>query len=682
MRRGWLGISPIALLLAVFNFGGCKVGPDYHRPASKFVEASWSQSADPHLNGQPVDPTVWWESFNDPMLNNLVEIALAENIDIKEAGKRILEVRALRDVAAGSLYPQQQTLNGFYQNVRISRNTANFVTVPGFFETDRVFDVFNNNFNLAWELDFWGRLRRTVESADAQVEQTMAAYDMVKVVMLAELAKTYIEMRTIESRMDLVRKHIEIQAKLVELSEKRMNEGTGTKLDYHQSSASLAKIEAILPGLDILRRHASNRICVLLGCAPTDVQSCFGEPGKIPTPPSEVASGIPCDLLRRRPDVQMAERELAAQSARIGIAEAEFYPHISLVGQVGVQAKDFSKLYRGSSITGNVGPGFSWNLLNYGRIKSNVRHEQEAFERLCYAYQNSVLKAYQEVEDAQTSFVNGFQRLDATSKFVHNAFSAAEISLTAYEEGAIDFDRVLELQSQVVQAEDALASVRGDLAMSLVKIYMAMGGGWSVSGCTEPVNRTFEAIVSSSDQQYQNVPAQPYQNVPTLQYQNVPALQYQNVPAQGVIDANDSIDNSVKPTTDGGVVRVQSFNHASNTPSAAYAPTPHASSIPAQQHASHLPSAPYYPMPGATGQNPPINPQAMYAPSSTQAQMAPYRPTINTPNPQPVSYVDARQAREQNSPMSPTQFHPIGPKSSEPNRYGPPRNAAVQWMQR
>lgn len=653
MRRGWLGISPIALLLAVIYCVGCKVGPEYHRPGSKFVEASWSQSADPHLNGQPVNPTVWWESFNDPMLNNLVEIALAENIDIKEAGKRILEVRALRDVAAGSLYPQQQSLNGFYQNVRISRNTANFVTVPGFFETDRVFDVFNNNFNLAWELDFWGRLRRTVESADAQVEQTMAAYDMVKVVMLAELAKTYIEMRTIESRMDLVRKHIEIQAKLVELSEKRMNEGTGTKLDYHQSSASLAKIEAILPGLDILRRHASNRICVLLGCAPTDVQSCFGEPGLIPTPPSEVAAGIPCDLLRRRPDVQMAERELAAQSARIGIAQAEFYPHISLVGQVGVQAKDFSKLYQATSITGNVGPGFSWNLLNYGRTKSKVRHEQEAFERLCYAYQNSVLKAYQEVEDAQTSFVNGFQRLDATSKFVHNAFSAAEISLTAYEEGAIDFDRVLELQSQVVQAEDALASVRGDLAMSLVKIYMAMGGGWSISGCPEPINRTSETIVSSSVQPYQNVPA------------------------QCVIDPTESKDHSVKPSTDGGVVGVQSFNHASNANSAAYVPTQQPSPILAQQHARHLPSAPYYPMTEPIRQHPPVIPQAMCAPTSTQAQMAPYSPALNSPRPQPVSYVDPRKTREQNPPTNPTQFRPI-----ELNNYGPPRNAAVQWMQR
>lgn len=669
MRRGWLGISPIALLLAVFYFGGCKVGPDYHRPASKFVETSWSQSADPHLNGQPVDPTVWWESFNDPMLNNLVEIALAENIDLKEAGKRILEVRALRNVAAGSLFPQQQTHNGSYQNVRISGTTANFVTVPGFFETDRVFDVFGSNFSLAWELDFWGRLRRTVESADAQVEQTMAAYDMVRVVMLAELAKTYIEMRTIESRMAFVRKHIEIQAKLVELSEKRMNEGTGTKLDYHQSSSSLARVEAILPGLDILRRQASNRICVLLGCAPTDVQSCFGDPGVIPTPPSEVAAGIPCDLLRRRPDVQMAERELAAQSAKIGIAQAEFYPHISLVGQVGLQSKDLSKLFQSTSMVGNVGPGFSWNLLNYGRIKNQVRYEQEAFERLCYAYQNSVLKAYQEVEDAQSSFINGFQRLDATSKFVNNAYSAAEISLTAYEEGAIDFDRVLELQSQVVQAEDALASVRGDLAMSLVKIYMAMGGGWSVSGCSEPINRTSETIVSS--------PAQPYQNVPAQPYQNVPAQPDQNVPAQSIIDASESRDNAVKPTTDGGVVKVQNFNHASNAPSAAYVPNQQHSPMLAQQHARYLPIAPYYPMAAPIRQNPPVNSQAMNAPTLTQAQIAPYRPTLNSPSPQPVSYVDQRQTRTQNPPTSPGQFRPI-----EPNNYGPPRNAAVQWMQR
>lgn len=622
MRRGWLGIRPTALLLlAVFYFGGCKVGPDYHRPAPKVIEASWSQAADPHLNGQPVDLTVWWESFNDPMLNNLVEIALAENIDLKEAGKRILEARALRNVAAGSLYPQQQSLNGTYQNIRISGTTANFVTVPGFFETDRVFDFFGTNFNLAWEMDFWGRLRRTVESADAQVEQTMAAYDMVKVVMLAELAKTYIEMRTIESRMEFVRKHIEIQAKLAELSEKRMAEGIGTKLDYHQSSASLARVEALLPGLDILRRQASNRICVLLGCAPTDVQSCFGEPGKIPTPPSEIAAGIPCDLLRRRPDVQMAERELAAQSARIGIAEAEFYPSISLVGQIGLQSKDLSKLFQTTSMIGNVGPGVSWKLLNYGRIKNQVRYEQEAFERLCYAYQNSVLKAYQEVEDAQTSFTSGFQRLDATSKFVNNAYSAAEISLTAYEEGAIDFDRVLELQSQVVLAEDALASVRGDLAMSLVKVYLAMGGGWAVSGCSPPISRAPEPNVAVAEQQF--------------------------IPASGqhVVDVNQQPD-------------VTFVN-----PSAAQTP---------------LYSNTQY-------NNGPVYVQAPYAQPLNQTQMAPYPPSFTPPRPMPisyggprqVSYVDPRQTREPSSPPSPGHM-----RTSAPNGNGLPQNAAVQWMQR
>lgn len=498
MRESFFRVSPIALLIAGLACG-CKVGPEYCRPMPQFLEPQWSQTAEsPRLNGQPANLSVWWQSFNDPQLTSLVEMAIDDNLQLKEAGRRILEARALRNVAAGSLYPQQQALNGSYSNVRISKNTANFVTVPGFFETDRVFDIWNSNFGLAWELDFWGRLRRTVESADAQVEQSMAAYDLIRIVMLAELAKTYIEMRTIEARIELVQKNIDIQHKLVSLADKRLNEGVGTKLDCHQASSNLAKVEALLPGLEILRRQSSHRICVLLGCAPTDIQNCLGEIGQIPVPPPAIAGGIPCDLLRRRPDVQVAERELAAQSAKIGIAEAEFYPHIALTGSIGLQAQDLSKLFQTTSLIGNVGPGFQWNLLNYGRIKHRVIAEQQAFERLCFAYQNSVLKAYQEVEDAQAAYINGFERLQATQQFVNDAESAAKISVAAYADGAIDFGRVLILQADVVRAQDELAAVRGDLALSLVKIYLAMGGGWSVSGCPTIAREATDAAWGSA----------------------------------------------------------------------------------------------------------------------------------------------------------------------------------------
>lgn len=518
MRRGSIKKRSAAALLACLLATGCKVGPEYQRPFDHhYLEASWSQAPNPRLTGQPLDISQWWDHFDDPQLNHLVEMAVVDNLGLKEAGKRVLEAQALRKVAAGSLFPQQQSLNASYSNLRISQNVANFVTVPGFFETDRVFDLWTSSLGLTWELDFWGRLRRTVEVADAQVDQSMAAYDLVKVVMLAELARTYIEMRTVESRIELVHKNIEIQKKLVELTEKRLQEGLGNKLDYHQAASNLAKVQAILPNLEILRRQSSNRICVLLGCAPTDIQHCLGQPGIIPTPPPEIAVGVPCDLLRRRPDVQVAERQLAAQSAKIGIAQADFYPQIALTGQIGLQSQNLSSLFQTPSLVGAIGPGFQWNILNYGRIKNRVVAEREGFERLCFAYHDVVLKAYQEVEDAQVAYLNGFDRLAAISQYVDDARTAAEIALAAFEEGSTDFDRVLQLQSQAVLAEDEQASVRGELAISLVKFYLAMGGGWSISGpefCTANGTEYRAEYVAASGSEHGTVPSEHLQAQP------------------------------------------------------------------------------------------------------------------------------------------------------------------------
>lgn len=469
------------LAVCWFCLCGCKVGPNYREPVTDKVACAWNNAADYRLNGQPQDLATWWQVFQDPVLDRLVENALNNNLQLKESAKRILEVAALRNVAAGNLYPQHQSLDGSYSNIRISENTANFVTVPGFFETDRTFDLYNTNFGLVWELDFWGRLRRTVEAADAQVEQTIAAFDMVKVVLLSEVARTYIEMRTIEARIDLVHRYEDTYRELHVLTEQRLQEGTGNKLDLHQSASVLSKVSADIPGLELLRRQASNRLCVLLGCLPTDIQNDLGNTGMIPSPPPAVAVGIPADLLRRRPDVHAAERQLAEQSAKIGIAQAEFYPHISLTGNIGLQSKNLSQLFQTGSITGNAGPGFSWNILNYGRIKNRVQSEREGFERLCYAYQNSVLKASQEAEDALIAFLNNFDRLHALNESADNAYEASLIGVSAFKEGAIDFGRVLQLQGELIRAEMESTIVRGELALSLVKIYLAVGGGWKES---------------------------------------------------------------------------------------------------------------------------------------------------------------------------------------------------------
>ncbi|TWT93115.1 efflux transporter outer membrane subunit [Neorhodopirellula pilleata] len=488
----------LAFAIALCALMGCKVGPEYRGvPASS--PPAWTQAAHPAIQGEIDHSSHWWRSFNDPVLDELVQIALLDNMELKEAAKRILEVRSKRNVVAGNLLPQQQSLNGSFSNLSISENTANFVTVPGFFVTDRVFDNWNGNFGLAWELDFWGRLRRAVESADANVDGSVAAYNFVRTVMLAELAQSYIEMRTIEARMMLVQQQIAAQQTLLSLAQRRFEEGQGDRLDVEQSKSNLHLVEYQLPGLETLRRQACHRICVLTGSCPVDLHEVLGNSGQIPVPSAGVAVGIPSDLLRRRPDLHVAERQLAAQSAKIGIAEAELYPHITLIGQVGLEAQNFNDLFGAASLISNVGPGFRWNILNYGRIKNQVAAERYAFERLYYAYQQAALEAYREAEDAQVSFVNGFARLDMIQRASQSAFEAARIGHVSYTEGAANLDRVLRLQQAHLLAESEAATARGDLAMSLVKVYLAMGGGWESPSITSPHCST--AICAESERE-------------------------------------------------------------------------------------------------------------------------------------------------------------------------------------
>ncbi len=468
---------------------GCKVGPDYKRPKVDYLQQAWTDQGHPRFEGQLIDEKTWWRVFNDPILDGMIAIALTNNLDLQQARQRILETRALRQVAAGNLFPQQQTGNASYNRIRISENNANFVTVPGFFQTATSFSSFTSNFSAAWELDFWGKYRRIVESADANVGASIAALDLAKVLLIGEVARSYIDLRTIEQRILLARSNIEIQRATLALTEAKLEAGKAVKLDYHQSKANLAQTESAVPTLELLRRQANHQLCVLLGQTPKDIYSASDRFGQIPEPPSAIALGIPNDLLRRRPDVRVAEWELAAQSARIGIAKADFYPQLSLVGTIGVSAQSASDLFQSSSLIGTTGPAASWNLLNYGRIKNRVIAEQKAFERLKIAYHETILNAYKEAQDSQAAFINYWTRMENLKVASENSAAAVTISQAAFKEGATDFNRVYMLQSDLVRVQDSVAENKGRIAQSLINLYVAIGGGWDVSGaaCQAPM---------------------------------------------------------------------------------------------------------------------------------------------------------------------------------------------------
>ncbi len=364
----------------------------------------------PAVTGEPINHQAWWTHFGDPILDSLIAQSTAENLTLREAGKRVLESRARRDFTRGTFWPQTQTMDAAYARQSLSSNTANFFSIPGIFSPNVNPQQWSAGLSATWELDFWGRYRRAIEAADASLDATIAAYDAAAVLLLAEVAQTYVEMRTAENRLNLARANFQIQTKTLELAQQKREAGLSSTVDVAQAELNYGQTAALLPLLEIERVQANNRLCVLLGRDPTDLRPEIGYTGVIPMPVMDVALGVPADLVRRRPDIRQAERELAAQSARIGVAKSDFYPHLSLTGSVGVASQNINRLFESSSQVGLIAPQASWKIFNYGRLRANLQAERAAYERLCYAYRNSVLSALREAEDAQVAFTHGYDR--------------------------------------------------------------------------------------------------------------------------------------------------------------------------------------------------------------------------------------------------------------------------------
>ncbi len=455
--------------------GGCTtLGPDFKPPEAP-ESKSWLETKDPRVNSKTVDYSSWWSVLNDPVLNKLIKIAYNQNLTLRTAGIRILEARAQLGIATGAQYPQLQTLGGGYQANRSSRND------PLFGEgSDRTFDSFDLGFDAAWELDFWGRFRRGVESADANLIASIAEYDDVLVTLTAEVARAYVSIRTFEERIVIARRNVEIQARSLQIAEVRFRNGATTELDVRQAESLLRNTEALIPELQLGRRQAINALNTLLGMPPSELQSILSGPEAIPVPPAEVAVGVPAELLRRRPDIRQAELQAAAQSALIGVATADLYPSFSIAGSIGYLADDGRELFESDSLTGIIRPGFSWNIFNYGRLKNNVRAQDARFQQLIVTYQNTVLNAYQEVEDALVGILRSQEQVGFLSQAVQATARSVDLAVVQYRDGVADYTRVLNTQTALVDQQDRLTSTRGNVVLSLVAMYKGLGGGWQL----------------------------------------------------------------------------------------------------------------------------------------------------------------------------------------------------------
>jgi NodT family efflux transporter outer membrane factor (OMF) lipoprotein len=329
-------------------------------------------------------------------------------------------------------------------------------------------------------LDFWGRFRRGIESADAQLLASVAAYDDALVSLVAEVALNYISLRTLEEQLAVAHANVEIQQSSYEIVSEKFLGGAVTKLDAEQAASLLEDTRALIPGLEASIRQTQNNLCLLLGIPPRDLQDVLGGGRPIPNAPPQVAVGIPADLLRRRPDIRRAERLLAAQSARIGIAKSDLLPRLSLLGTVSVASKDFANLFDGDSIEAFGGPSFRWAILNYGRLSNNVRVQDAEYQALISDYENTVLRAQTEVESAIAAFLGARRQVDFLARSVEAASNAVSLADFQYREGAVDYTRVINTQQFLLTEQDKWVSTKGAVALNLTTLFRALGGGWEL----------------------------------------------------------------------------------------------------------------------------------------------------------------------------------------------------------
>lgn len=467
------------IVLCLLTAGCTMVGPDFEPPEVDVAD-SWLEAHDPKVDTSTEAYKDWWSVFNDPILNALIEKAYAQNLNLQAAGLRILQARAQLGIATGQQYPQSQSIQSSYTRSRSSENAPPFANLPPTLDVDNAINVWQTDFAVSWEADVWGKFRRNIQAADANLAGSMLNYDAVLVTLTGDVALTYTNIRTLEQRLAYTRDNLKLQQRGLQIARDRFEFGATSELDVQQSLSQVKGTESTIPVLELNIRTAKNALSLLMGMPPSDLQTILGTAGGIPKAPVQAAVGIPNDLIRRRPDVRAAEMAAAAQSALIGVAQSDLYPQFVLAGSIGVAGVSFSDQFDSGSGSGFFTPLINWNIFNYGRIRNNVRAQDAAFQQLVVNYQNVVLNAAREVEDG----LIGFLRSQQQAAFLEEAIKASQrsvvLSLDQYEAGATDYQRVLTSQASLLSQQDSVAQAEGNTVASLVTTYRALGGGWQL----------------------------------------------------------------------------------------------------------------------------------------------------------------------------------------------------------
>jgi len=457
-----------ALVIGLMFFG-CAVGPNY-TPVKPSAPDKWYAEMAGGLNPSTPTPATlsrWWTIFNDAELSSLIDRAVKGNLDLKTASARVREARAQLGISRAGLFP---FVNAIADAANIRTNTSG--------STGTETNLYSVGFDAGWELDIFGGVRRSVEAATAQVGASQENLNDVLVTLLAEVALNYVEVRTLQARLTEAEATIRTLQETYDLNRSLYKAGIIGELTLQESLRILENARAVIPSFETAINAAKNRLAVLIGERPGTLQPELAEKKPIPALPVSVAVGIPAETLRRRPDIRRAERNLAAQTARIGQATADLYPQFSLAGTIGLESIDSSDLLDWGSRFWYIGPSVSWNIFNAGAIRQNIEVQSARQEQTLIQYQATVLGAQEEVENALVAYAKEQLRLESLERATAAARRAELLARDRYQAGLVDFYNVLDAQRSLLVIQDNLAQSSGAVASNLVRIYKALGGGW------------------------------------------------------------------------------------------------------------------------------------------------------------------------------------------------------------
>lgn len=492
-KEGIKGRGVLCVLLLPFVLSSCaSVGPDFaglEAPQQK----EWQEDAKLRQVTDGGDNSLWWKHFNDPVLNQLIETAHKQNLSLQVAGLRVLEARARLGIATWNQFPQDVGVNGSYTNQQYSNINSDIPLAPSN-NSDQISQL---GLSATWEMDFWGRFRRGVEAEEASLYASYASYDDFLVILNSEIANTYVNICTYEERLRIAQKNVGLQQRSLDITQVRFRNATTTELDVRRAETLLMQTKSLIPVFELGITKYKNALAVLLGSTPDQIGTLLGDAQLLlPAAPQHIATGVPADLLRRRPDIRRAELIAASQSARIGVAKSDLFPSFYLSGAIGTIDQNIYSEGGSSDYTlAFIKPGFSWKILNFGRIQNSVRAQDARFQQSIVDYENTVLNAYREVENSLAGVTRRNEQVGFLDKSVKASSRSVDLALIQYRDGTIDYTPVIDTQARLAVDEDNLVNSRGEVLLNVVATYKALGGGWEGRMAGDVVSDETKAVM-------------------------------------------------------------------------------------------------------------------------------------------------------------------------------------------